>query len=83
MIDCDVFNYRDLYMAEVEEKYIFYSTEILLDTTRSGDEYDTPIFKDPLPNARFDQHYQRINTSWQLRNPMSPLFVATQEPAVR
>ncbi|KAI9262203.1 hypothetical protein BDA99DRAFT_438677 [Phascolomyces articulosus] len=70
----------NLYLPEVEDKYLLYSTEIILDTTKHGDDYDVAIFKNPLPNAKFDKDYQRIDTSWQLRNPMSPLFVATQEP---
>ncbi|KAI8145657.1 hypothetical protein BJV82DRAFT_554475 [Fennellomyces sp. T-0311] len=69
----------NMYMPEVENMYILYSTEILLDCCKESHDYIEPLFNAPLPNAKFDKDYQRINTSWQLRNPMTPLFVATQE----
>ena len=62
--------------------YLLYSTEILLDSCKSSHDYDEPLFSTPLPNAKFDRDYRHINTSWQLRNPMTPLFVATQEQTV-
>ncbi|KAI9491166.1 hypothetical protein BDB00DRAFT_874560 [Zychaea mexicana] len=72
----------DMYMPEIESQYLLYSTEMILDTTKQGDDYETPIFKDALPNARFDAGYTKIDTSWQLRNPMTPLFVATQDQSL-
>lgn len=70
---------EDMYMPSVENKYTSYSTQLLLDITKSSYEYDKPIFNDPLPNAHFDKHIQDMNTSWKRNFSMVPLFVATQQ----
>ncbi|KAF7728429.1 hypothetical protein EC973_006107 [Apophysomyces ossiformis] len=73
---------RNMYAPEVENLYIRYSIQILLDATRDSYKYDKELFDSPLPNARFDVNYQRINTQWQKNTSMIPLFVATQEQAM-
>lgn len=68
-----------MYDPEVENIFILYSTQMILEATKSSYDYDKPIFDEPLPNAKFDENYQAINTSWQRNMSMTPLFVATQE----
>lgn len=70
-----------MYLPEIENLYILYGTQLLLDGTKQSFDYDKPIFDDPLPNAKFDENYQQINTSWQRNMSMTPLFVASQERA--
>lgn len=68
-----------MYDPDVENIYILYSTQMILEATKTSYEYDKPIFDEPLPNAKFDENYQAIDTSWQRNFSMTPLFVATQE----
>ncbi|KAG0180275.1 hypothetical protein DFQ29_000972 [Apophysomyces sp. BC1021] len=71
---------KNMYAPEVENLYIRYSTQMLFYAAKESYEYDKELFATPLPNARFDSNYQRINTLWQKNMSMVPLFVATQEP---
>ncbi|KAI8329229.1 hypothetical protein BC941DRAFT_384857 [Chlamydoabsidia padenii] len=70
---------KDMFMPPVENMYIFYATQMLLETTTDSYEYDKPLFDNPLPNAHFDDHIQHINTSWRRNLSMTPLFVASQD----
>ncbi|KAI8098597.1 uncharacterized protein BX664DRAFT_288171 [Halteromyces radiatus] len=70
---------KELYSPEVEDIYINYAIQMLLQTTIDSYEYDKPIFENPLPNAHFDDHIQDLNTSWRRNMSMTPLFVASQD----
>ena len=65
-------------MPQVESMYILYGNDMLLDSSRESYDFDKPFFENPLPNARFDENYQNIDTSWQRNTSMVPvpLFVA-------
>ncbi|KAI8075324.1 hypothetical protein BC940DRAFT_249003 [Gongronella butleri] len=78
IFDCSKKVFGELYMAPVENIYILYATQMLLQVTKEGYEYNTTVFADPLPNARFDEHVQKLDTSWRNSTSMAPLFVATQ-----
>ncbi|CAO3576402.1 unnamed protein product [Absidia cylindrospora] len=70
---------KDMFMPPIENMYISYATQMLLQTTTDSYEYDKPLFNRPLPNAHFDDHVQHIDTSWRRNLSMAPLFVASQE----
>ncbi|KAI9025750.1 hypothetical protein CLU79DRAFT_699113, partial [Phycomyces nitens] len=69
----------DMYIPEVENIYILYSTYMLLNVAKESDQYLEPVFNQPLPHARFSDKYQKINTSWQKNLSMVPLFVKVQD----
>lgn len=70
---------RNMYAPEVEDLFLNYATHILFEPTKKTFEYDKPIFDESLPNAKFDQEYEKIDTSWQRSTAMTPLFVSTQD----
>ncbi|KAL0088017.1 hypothetical protein F4703DRAFT_1975680 [Phycomyces blakesleeanus] len=47
--------------------------------SKESDDYSKPVFDKPLPDARFNDKYQKINTSWQKNLSMVPLFVKVQD----
>lgn len=55
---------------------------MMLRKAKRSHEYEKPIFENPLPNARFDANYYKLDTSWQKNFSMTPLFVPTQEKTV-
>ncbi|CAO3672189.1 unnamed protein product [Umbelopsis ramanniana] len=69
----------DMYEPEVEEVYLQYSNWMILDASKSSFDYNKPMFEQPLPNAKFDENYAQINTSWRANSSMAPLFVASFE----
>lgn len=71
-----------MYIPQIENLYIFYSTRVLFSYSKKSYEYKKPIFENPLPNARFDADYHQINTSWRKNLSMTPLFVSNQEEVV-
>ncbi|ORX51884.1 hypothetical protein DM01DRAFT_1063713 [Hesseltinella vesiculosa] len=68
----------ELYLAPVEDIYILYATQMLLQATKDSYEYEMTVFDEPLPNAHFDEHIQYLDTSWRNNDSMAPMFVATQ-----
>ncbi|RCI04461.1 hypothetical protein CU098_001246, partial [Rhizopus stolonifer] len=69
----------ELFMDETQDIYLLYATRIVLDNTRSTYDINEPLFDKPLPEARFDAGYQKINTNWQHSTSyMMPLFSASQ-----
>ncbi|ORE12935.1 hypothetical protein BCV71DRAFT_230098, partial [Rhizopus microsporus] len=70
---------RNLYTPETEDIYLLYCTQMMLRKAKRSHEYEKPIFENPLPNARFDANYYKLDTSWQKNFSMTPLFVPTQE----
>lgn len=68
-----------MYEPDVEEVYLQYSNWMILDATKSSFDYNKPMFEQPLPNAKFDDNYAQINTSWRANSSMAPLFVASFE----
>ena len=37
------------------------------------------MFQEPLPQSKFDENYEDIDTSWEMSNTMTPLFVNTPQ----
>lgn len=68
-----------MYDPEVEEVYLQYSNWMILDATKSSFDYNKPMFEQPLPNAKFDEKFAQISTSWRANSSMTPLFVASME----
>lgn len=68
-------------MPDTEDIYLLYATCMILNNAKQSHFIEEPIFRDPLPNARFDADYH-INTSWQNASSMMPLFRAIQEKTV-
>lgn len=66
-----------MYDPELEDIYLQYSNWMLLDATKSSFDYNKPMFDQPLPNAKFDENYAPINTSWRMNSSMAPLFVSS------
>jgi DNA-dependent protein kinase catalytic subunit len=69
--------FSEMYDPELEEIYLQYSNWMLLDATKSSFDYNKPMFDQPLPNAKFDENYASINTSWRINSSMAPLFVSS------
>lgn len=67
----------EMYDPELEDIYLQYSNWMLLDATKSSFDYNKPMFDQPLPNAKFDENYAPINTSWRINSSMAPLFVSS------
>ncbi|KAI8352478.1 hypothetical protein EDC96DRAFT_546617 [Choanephora cucurbitarum] len=70
----------DLYMDETQDTYLLYATHVILENTKGTYDINEPIFDKPLPEARFDAGYQKINTNWkQSTSYMTPLFSESQQ----
>jgi DNA-dependent protein kinase catalytic subunit len=74
--------YSDMYIRDTEDLYLLYATRVLLNNTKKTYDFNQPIFERPLPNARFDADYQKINTSWHSTSSMMPLFSTSQGKSV-
>jgi DNA-dependent protein kinase catalytic subunit len=72
-------SFSDMYEPDVEDVYLQYSNWMILDATKSSFDYNKPMFEQPLPNAKFDENYAQISTSWRTNSSMAPLFVASFE----
>ncbi|KAG0234361.1 hypothetical protein BGX31_004586 [Mortierella sp. GBA43] len=70
---------RNMYDTQAEDKFLNYATYMLLDRTKKSSDYSEPIFPDSLPDAKFNDHYASIDTSWRHSTAMTPLFVSTQQ----
>ncbi|KAF9909938.1 hypothetical protein EC991_007741 [Linnemannia zychae] len=70
---------RNMYDPQAEDTFLTYATYMLLDPTKNSSDYTEPIFADALPNAKFDDSYSNIDTSWRNTSVMTPLFVNTQQ----
>ncbi|GAB5585937.1 hypothetical protein Unana1_00837 [Umbelopsis nana] len=73
------FQLSEMYDPEVEEVYLQYSNWMILDATKSSFDYNKPMFEQPLPNAKFDDQFAQISTSWRANSSMTPLFVASMD----
>lgn len=69
---------RNLYYTEAENLFLNYACYLLLEGSKKSIDYNKPIFDQPLPQSRFDENYDDIDTSWRVNNTMTPLFVNTQ-----
>src|SRR3989337_3074526 len=69
---------RNLYSTEAENLFLNYACYLLLEGSKKSIDYNKPIFNQPLPQSRFDENYDDIDTSWRVNNTMTPLFVNTQ-----
>jgi hypothetical protein len=58
--------------------FLNYACYLLLEGSKKSVDYNKPIFDQPLPQSRFDENYDDIDTSWRINNTMTPLFVNTQ-----
>ncbi|KAG0005263.1 hypothetical protein BGZ65_011584, partial [Modicella reniformis] len=72
-----------MYDTQAEDKFLNYATYMLLDRTKKSSDYSEPIFPDSLPNAKFNDGYASIDTSWRYSVAMTPLFVGTQQSQVQ
>ncbi|GJJ77035.1 DNA-dependent protein kinase catalytic subunit [Entomortierella parvispora] len=70
---------RNMYDAQAEDKFLNYATYMILDRTKKSSDYSEPIFTEPLPNAKFNDQFANIDTSWRNTSAMTPLFVQTQQ----
>ncbi|KAF9918927.1 hypothetical protein BX616_004199 [Lobosporangium transversale] len=70
---------RNMYDVQAEDIFLNYATYMLLDRTKKSPDYTEPIFQEPLPNAKFNERYASIDTSWRHTVAMTPLFVNTQQ----
>jgi hypothetical protein len=68
-----------MYDPQAEDTFLTYATYMLLDPTKKSSDYTEPIFADSLPNAKFNDSYSNIDTSWRNTSVMTPLFVHTQQ----
>ncbi|GES81504.1 DNA-dependent protein kinase catalytic subunit [Rhizophagus clarus] len=68
----------NLYYTETENLFLNYACYLLLEGSKKSIDYNKPIFDQPLPQSRFDENYDDIDTSWRVNNTMTPLFVNTQ-----
>ncbi|CAG8784002.1 453_t:CDS:2, partial [Racocetra persica] len=69
----------NLYCSEIETLFLQYSCFLLLEGSKKSIDYKKPIFDQPLPQSKFDDSYDNIDTSWRVSNTMTPLFVNTQK----
>ncbi|KAG0293742.1 hypothetical protein BGZ96_002384 [Linnemannia gamsii] len=70
---------KNMYDPQAEDTFLTYATYMLLDPTKKSSDYTEPIFADSLPNAKFNDSYSNIDTSWRNTSVMTPLFVHTQQ----
>ncbi|KAF9585083.1 hypothetical protein BGW38_003973, partial [Lunasporangiospora selenospora] len=70
---------KNMYDAQAEDKFLSYATYMLLDRTKKSVDYNEPIFDQSLPNAKFNDNFANIDTSWRSTTVMTPLFVNTQQ----
>ncbi|KAF9135211.1 hypothetical protein BGW39_004143 [Mortierella sp. 14UC] len=70
---------RNMYDPQAEDTFLTYATYMLLDPTKKSSDYTEPIFAEALPNAKFNDSYSNIDTSWRNTSVMTPLFVHTQQ----
>ncbi|CAJ0900569.1 10133_t:CDS:2, partial [Entrophospora sp. SA101] len=63
-----------LYYAEIEQLFLNYSCLLLLERSKKSIEYKRALFQEPLPQSKFDENYEDIDTSWEMSNTMTPLF---------
>nr|CAG8448912.1 4810_t:CDS:10 [Entrophospora candida] len=68
-----------LYYAEIEQLFLNYSCLLLLERSKKSIEYKRALFQEPLPQSKFDENYEDIDTSWEMSNTMTPLFVNTPQ----
>lgn len=68
-----------MYDTQAEDKFLNYATYMILDRTKKSSDYSEPIFSEPLPNAKFNDQFTNIDTSWRNTSAMTPLFVQTQQ----
>jgi hypothetical protein len=68
-----------MYDPQAEDMFLTYATYMLLDPTKKSSDYTEPLFADALPNAKFNDSYSNIDTSWRNTSVMTPLFVHTQQ----
>jgi len=68
-----------MYDTQAEDKFLNYATYMILDRTKKSSDYSEPIFSEPLPNAKFNDQFANIDTSWRNTSAMTPLFVQTQQ----
>jgi DNA-dependent protein kinase catalytic subunit len=68
-----------MYDAKAEDKFLNYATYMILDRTKKSPYYNDPLFPESLPNAKFNDQYANIDTSWRNTSTMTPLFVQTQQ----
>ncbi|CAG8447868.1 11173_t:CDS:10, partial [Dentiscutata heterogama] len=68
-----------LYCSEIETLFLQYSCFLLLEGSKKSIDYKKPIFDQPLPQSKFDDNFDNIDTSWRVNNTMTPLFVNTQK----
>ncbi|CAG8489558.1 14379_t:CDS:10 [Funneliformis mosseae] len=70
---------RNLYSTEAENLFLNYACYLLLEGSKKSIDYNKPIFNQPLPQSKFDENYDDIDTSWRVNNTMTPLFVNSQK----
>ncbi|CAG8447289.1 28742_t:CDS:10 [Dentiscutata erythropus] len=68
-----------LYCSEIETLFLQYSCFLLLEGPKKSIDYKKPIFDQSLPQSKFDDNFDNIDTSWRVNNTMTPLFVNTQK----
>ncbi|RGB41839.1 hypothetical protein C1646_738849 [Rhizophagus diaphanus] len=68
----------NFYYTEAENLFLNYACYLLLEGSKKSIDYNKHIFDQPLPQSRFDENYDDIDTSWRVNNTMTPLFVNTQ-----
>lgn len=66
-----------MYYPEIEQLFLNYSCLLLLERSKKSIEYKRALFQEPLPQSKFDENYEDIDTSWEMSNTMTPLFVNT------
>jgi hypothetical protein len=69
--------HRDFYVPDLQNIYLSYSVNLLIDLSKSSFDYDSFIFAEPLPNARFDENYEEFDMNKLTISSMNPLFANT------
>eukprot|EP01105_Mastigella_eilhardi_P003802 TRINITY_DN1496_c0_g1_i7.p1 TRINITY_DN1496_c0_g1~~TRINITY_DN1496_c0_g1_i7.p1 ORF type:complete len:3703 (-),score=882.72 TRINITY_DN1496_c0_g1_i7:1157-12265(-) len=65
--------FSDLYTREIEDHWLSFCTNMLLNTTKLTHDYERTLFDKPLSECQF--HDLKINPSWEYRShSMTPMF---------